>query len=266
VEVQARIVPHKDDRQQNGNRRRTSNRSQAKRHKEKEPIMSANIIVSYDGTNNEDDAVAFGRLFADAGASVSLAYVRHAPEEETSREILAQHEAEVLLERGAELLGDREAARHVITDRSTPEGLSKLAAQNEADVIVFCSDSHTAPGHVGVGNSAQRLLDGGTTAVAIAPAGFAQDAEHHVRRIGVVGDGSAQATAQVLARALGADLGPASEQDAGLLVVGSRPEAEEGRVSLSAATENLIENATCPVLVVPRGKAISFDRATVAAA
>lgn len=223
--------------------------------------MSANIIVSYDGTNNEDDAVALGRLLAGAGAGVSLAYVRHAPEEETSREILAQHEAETLLERGAELLGDRDAPRRVVTDRSTPEGLSKLAAQTGADVIVFCSDSHTARGHIGVGNSAQRLLEGGTTAVAIAPAGFAQDVEPHVRRIGVVGDGSAQATAEALARALDADLGPASEQDAGLLVVGSRPEAENGRVSLSAASENLIEIATCPVLAVPHGRALAFDGA-----
>ena len=52
----------------------------------------------------------------------------------------------------------------------------------------------------------------------------------------------------------------------GLVVVGSRPEAEEGRVSLSAASENLIENAGCPVLVVPRGKALAFDGHVVAAA
>ena len=91
--------------------------------------MSANIIISYDGTNNEDDAVALGRLFANAGADVSLAYVRHAPEAETSREILAQHEAETLLGRGAELLGNADAQRYVITDRSTPEGLSTLAKQ-----------------------------------------------------------------------------------------------------------------------------------------
>jgi nucleotide-binding universal stress UspA family protein len=228
--------------------------------------MSANIIVSYDGTNNENDAVALGRLFAGAGAEVSLAYVRHASEEEASREILAQHEAEVLLERATELLGQHDAPRHVVTDRSTPEGLSKLAAQIEADLIVFCSDSHTAPGHIGVGNSAQRLLEGGTTAVAIAPAGFAQEAAPQVRRIGVVGDGSAQYTAQALARALGADVGPAGEHDDGLLVVGSRPEADEGHVSLSAASENAIEIATCPVLAVPRGKAIAFDSATMAAA
>jgi nucleotide-binding universal stress UspA family protein len=241
--------------------------------------MSASIIVSYDGTNNEDDAVALGRLFAAAGADVSLAYVRHTPEEEASREILAQHEAEVLLERGTELLGDREAPRHVITDRSTPEGLSRLAAQIEADAIVFCSDSHTARGHIGVGNSAQRLLEGATTAVAIAPAGFAQDAQQQrVARIGVAGDGNARTSAEALAAALGAEVSAAPsgaqagehpvghEQDSNLLVVGSRPEAEEGHVSLSAASENLIEVATCPVLVVPRGVALSFDSIPVAAA
>jgi nucleotide-binding universal stress UspA family protein len=220
--------------------------------------MSANIIISYDGTNNEDDAVALGRLFAAAGAEVSLAYVRHAPEEETSREILAQHEAETLLRRGAELLGDTDAQRHVITDRSTPDGLSKLAAQTEADVIVFCSDSHTAKGHIAVGNSAQRLLNGSAVAVAIAPAGYAQDGDsQRGRGIAVAGDGSAQATAEALASALGAEL--VAAEGAGLLVVGSRPEAEQGRVSLSAASENLIEIATCPVLVVPRGHALAFD-------
>ncbi len=227
--------------------------------------MSAHIIISYDGTNNEDDAVALGRLLASAGAEVSLAYVRHAPEEETAREILAQHEAETLLERGTALLGDASAARHVITDRSTPEGLSRLAVQIEADVVVFCSDSHTARGHIGVGNSAQRLLEGGMVAIAIAPAGLAQETALQVRRIGIAGDGSAQATAEALAAALGAELSVAGEQDAGLLVVGSRPEAQLGRVSLSAASENLIEVATCPVLVVPRGKALSFEGATVAA-
>jgi nucleotide-binding universal stress UspA family protein len=56
----------------------------------------------------------------------------------------------------------------------------------------------------------------------------------------------------------------ATEQNPGLLVVGSRPEAEEGRVSLSAASENLIEIATCPVLVAARGRALSFDGGVVA--
>ena len=85
-------------------------------------------------------------------------------------------EAQELLERGAELLGDPNAARHVVTDRSTPEGLAALAEREGADVIVFCSDSHTAKGHVSIGNSAQRLLEGGRTAIAIAPVDLAESA------------------------------------------------------------------------------------------
>jgi len=227
--------------------------------------MSVNIIVSYDGTYNEDDAVALGGVFAHAGASVSLAYVRHAPEPESSQERLAQNEAEALLERGAELLASAgvdpaQVGRHVVTDRSTPEGLATLAAQIGAQAIVFCSDSHTAPGHVGIGNSAQRLLDGGSTAVAIAPTGLATAGVVSVARISVAGDDSAHATAQALASGLGAEVSTATDEPADLLVVGSRPEAEQGRVSISAASENLIENATSPVLVAPRGVVVAFGQ------
>jgi hypothetical protein len=50
-----------------------------------------------------------------------------------------------------------------------------------------------------------------------------------------------------------------------LLVLGSRPEAGEGQVALSAASMNLIEDATGAVLVLPRGTAVQFGhaRATV---
>lgn len=230
--------------------------------REKSQQMSVNMIVSYDGTHNEDDAIALGRLFAQAGAEVSLAYVRHTSEEEPSREILAQHEAEGLLVRGAELLAQGEVARHVVTDRSTPEGLSALAARVGADAIVFCSDSHTAPGHIGVGNSAQRLLEGGTAAIAIAPAGFASSERARIERVLVAGDGAAHDTASSLAQALDAELSTASEEPKSLLVVGSRPEAEPGHVSVSAASENMIEVAACPVLVVPRDRALAFGAAT----
>jgi nucleotide-binding universal stress UspA family protein len=220
------------------------------------------IIVSYDGTHNEDDAVALGRLLAHAGADVSLAYVRHAPEAQTSRELLAQHEAEALLARGGELLGDADVEKHVVTDRSTPDGLRALSERIGAEAIVFCSDSHTAQGHIAVGNSARRLLEGGPVAIAIAPAGFAKSATAAgVRNVGVVGDGDAHATAESLARALGAEVVAADHHAVDALVVGSRPEAEEGRVSISAASENLIENAISPVLVVAHGRALSFDSA-----
>src|SRR5271165_5098357 len=179
--------------------------------------MSTKIIVSYDGTANEDDAVALGRILAGAGAEVSVAYVRHSVEPDYSGETLAQSEAEATLERATELLGNPAAGRHVVTDRSTPEGLRALAEAQGADVVVFCSDSHTAKGHVAIGNSAERLLEGGSTAVAIAPAGLAQESpQGSVQRIVAVGDanGGAQATAESLAVAVGATVVPVANQDA----------------------------------------------------
>jgi nucleotide-binding universal stress UspA family protein len=229
--------------------------------------MSAKIIVSYDGTANEDDAIALGRVLAAAGGEVSLAYVRHIHEPDRDRETLAEAEAQELLERGIALLGDPNAGRHVVTDRSTPEGLAALAEQLGADVIVFCSDSHTAKGHVSIGNSAGRLLEGGRTAVAIAPVDFAES-DRQIRRVVAVGDGEggARKTAEAIASALGADVVPVADEQADLLVIDSRPEAQPGHVSVSASAEHLIEIATCPVLVVPRGVVIPFGRVPAASA
>jgi nucleotide-binding universal stress UspA family protein len=228
--------------------------------------MSTKIIVSYDGTANEDDAIALGRIFGQAGAEVALAYVRHSQEPDLDREKLAQSEAEELLSRGAQLFGNADIARHVVTDRSTPQGLSALAASEGASVVVFCSDSHTANGHVSVGNSAQQLLEGGPVAVAIAPVGLA-DNEVNVQSIVALGaaDGGARATAESLAAALGASVAPVANDEAGLLVVDSRPEAEQGRVGISASAAHLVEIATSPVLVLPRGVALSFGRQAVTA-
>src|SRR5436305_6629458 len=197
--------------------------------------MPANIIVSYDGTANEDDAIVLGRLLAAAGGELSIAYVRHTHQPDRDRETLAEAEAQELVERGVRLLGDPNAGRYVVTDRSTPEGLAALADRLAADVIVFCSDSHTAKGHVSIGNSAARLLEGGRTAIAIAPVDLAES-DPAIRRIIAVGDGDggARPTAEALASALGATVAPVATDEADLLVLDWRPEAQPGRVSLSA--------------------------------
>src|ERR1700685_2856988 len=190
--------------------------------------MPTKIIVSYDGTANEEDAITLGRLLAGAGAEVSLAYVRHTPETDSVREEIAQAEAESVLDQGVELLGVAGAKRHVVTDRSTPQGLAALAEREGADVIVFCSDSHTAKGHVAVGNSAERLLEGGRTASAIAPVDLAERVEASgVQRIVAVGDGDggARQTADSLASALGASVEPVADDQTDLLVIDSRADA-----------------------------------------
>ena len=61
------------------------------------------IVISYDGTENDTDALALGELLARAGASLSLAYVRHAADPDPKRELAARRAAEELLaaERGS---------------------------------------------------------------------------------------------------------------------------------------------------------------------
>src|SRR4051794_4390992 len=97
-------------------------------------------IISYDDTAGDRDALALGRLFAGAGAQLTLAYVRHTSESEHRREELQEHEARALLERGAQLLGDPSVRREVVLSGSTGEGLWALAERDRADVVVFGSD------------------------------------------------------------------------------------------------------------------------------
>jgi nucleotide-binding universal stress UspA family protein len=217
------------------------------------------IIVSYDGTEKYYDAVALVRVLAVAGADIALAYVRHAEQEDRDQEVLDEKDAERLLERGARSIGAPDAARHVIVNASTPDGLRELAEREKADVVVFGSDAHTAVGSVHPQTSAQRLLNGGPAAVAIAPANLrSQSAE--VNKIGVIAEGSdnaAEETASSLASALGASVVEPGES-ADLLVVGSSADSQKGRVTLSAAAEYAIETAKAPVIAVANGAAVKF--------
>jgi nucleotide-binding universal stress UspA family protein len=229
--------------------------------------MAPKTIVSYDDTLNDHDALALGRVLADAGAQLELAYVRHTTQAQRSREELEEHEAEALLERGARWLGDLDVPRRVVVSASTGQGLGWLAEQEGADIVVFGSDYRTAAGHVQPGKSAQHLIEGGPTALAIAPANYRSNREPRIHTIGVLESGNdvaARETAQDLAERLGARVTSATT-GVDLLVVGSRPEAPARRVMITAQAEYAIENATSPVLIVPRGVALRFA-APVAAA
>lgn len=222
--------------------------------------MSLHAIVSYDDTTNDHDALMLAQVLADAGARLTLAYVRHTTQSERSREELEGHEAEALLERGARWLGDTEVERRVVVSASTGEGLKWLAEQEEADLVVFGSDYRTASSHVSPQRSAQTLLDGGPTAVAIAPANYRSVRTPRISTIGVLaapGDDAAIETARELAEATGATL-TRDERRVDLLIVGSRFEATEGRVMITSQAQNEIENSTAPVLVVARGVPLHF--------
>jgi nucleotide-binding universal stress UspA family protein len=229
--------------------------------------MQTHVIVSYDGTDNDHDALALGRILGDAGARVSLAYVRHTEEADAAAEQVAQNDADQLLERGAQWLGHPEVGRHVVLSGSTGDGLRALAQREHADLVVFGSDWHTAPGHVQPGRSAVRLMEGGPVSIAIAAAGLRERSDATLRTIALAGgevDDAARTTAEQLAAHAGTSLALPSQDGVDLLVVGSRPGTPAGQVSVTAASEYVVETTTSSVLILARG--VVFDVAQSGAA
>lgn len=223
--------------------------------------MSVNVIVSYDGTVNDDDALALARILAGAGATLSLAYVRHSTEYDPRREEIAAHDAERRLEMGATWLAQPDIGRHVVIDPSTGTGLATLAAREQASMVVFGSDYRTSPGRVEPGQAAQQMLTGGSVPIAVAVAGLRADPDHSISKIAVTGsDGgdAAQRTAESLAGALTAELTTVEDQPADLIVVGSQASAPNGTIALSGATRHQLDSARSSVLVLPRGIAVEF--------
>jgi hypothetical protein len=222
--------------------------------------MGPRIVVSYDDTDNDRDALALGRLLAFSGGELSLAYVRHSQLEEQAREALEEEQAGELLAHGAATIGAPDTPQHVVVDASTSQGLFDLAVHEGADIIVFGSDYRTADGLVKPGIAAHKLLLGGPAAIAVAPAGLRSRPSVSVSTIGLIdeGDDAARATAESLAATLGASVREGVEAPIDFLVVGSRPEAQDGRVTLSASSDYAVEAATYPVIVVPRGVTIRF--------
>jgi nucleotide-binding universal stress UspA family protein len=217
--------------------------------------MSATVIISYDGTPNDDDALALGKMLAPAGFSLALAYVRHMREFDPEREEVAQHDAEYRLDRGASFLGDSTVTRHVVVGASTGETLGQLAESLGASMIVFGSDYRTAPGRAEPGPSAQRLLEGGAVAVAIAAAGLRATQNGGIKSITVPIAGPhndvARETAGALAERLGATVVEPCTDAVDLIVVGSAPGASPGRVYISGDVRTELASARSSVLVLP---------------
>ncbi len=221
--------------------------------------MSTKIIVSYDGTPNDDDALALGKMLAKSGATLALAYVRHTREFDPRREELAQHDAEQRLAQGATWLDAPDSAKHVVVSRSTWEGLEQLAETEGASLIVFGSDYRTPPGHAEPGNTAQHMLDGASVAIAIAAAGLRTDKDGSIGSVSVAAgntDTAAIETAKALAEGIGASLNGQEDGSSDLFVVGSPGPA--GRIGLSGLTRTQLNSARGSVLVVPHGTPITL--------
>jgi nucleotide-binding universal stress UspA family protein len=235
----------------------------------------AKIVVAYDGTPHADDGLALAHTLGELlGAPLALAHVYRADPHNRSpsaivrgRDEFLRRQSETLLSRAGDSLA-APATRHAIAGTTTASALRRLAEDEGAALIVFGSAHNGPVGRVHPGSAARRLLQSGRCAIAVAPDGFREREFSGPLAVAIAEDdshGSARRTAEALAAKTG---GSAVEQSEGaqLLVVGSRSDAPAGRVMTNAASDQLVQAANAPVIVVAQGSALSAGGAPAKAA
>jgi nucleotide-binding universal stress UspA family protein len=153
------------------------------------------ILIGYNGAPQGEDALALGRLMAEAlDASASVAIVAQVPrralEDEELDSSLARF-SEPLFATARERLADVQASERTVVHTSPPRALQELAEELQPAVIVIGSAHHGAAGRILLGDVGQAMLSGAPCAVAVAPSGY-RDRDQRFTRIGVAVDGSAQ--------------------------------------------------------------------------
>jgi nucleotide-binding universal stress UspA family protein len=163
--------------------------------------VPASIVIGFDGTDSGEDALALGLLLARATGAVPLIAVVHLQEypigvgRVDAEWVAYLHEqAERLLGRARRLVaGDTGAEFREAAAPSESRGLHDLAEQAQAELVVVGS-SHRGPlGRTYPGSTGDRLLQGSSCPVAVAPRGLREDPPDRVTRIAVAYLGTPEA-------------------------------------------------------------------------
>ena len=223
--------------------------------------MSTDIIVSYDGTPNDDDALALGKALAGGGRTLALAYVRHSREFDPRREELASHDAQRRLESGANWLGDPDIPRHVVISASTGEGLAQLAQSRGRVADRVRLRLPDAAGAGGAGHHGAVPAGGRISGDRRSPGGTEdrRGRGDQLDRGGELGRRRRRAAHGADARAaLGADVVSNGAGPADMIVVASQAGGPDRRITLGGSTRSMLNSALGSVIVLPRGTALTF--------
>jgi nucleotide-binding universal stress UspA family protein len=173
--------------------------------------MFKNVLVGVDGRLGGRDAIALAGRLAEQGATVTLAHVYTGTftfmaavdpgvAEEDRREALQMLEGE------RERAGI-EASLAAVQALTPGQGLHELAEEREADLLVLGTSHRGVFGRTVLGNDTRAAINGAPCAIAVAPAGYAEQGGPFAT-IGVGYDGSTESVAALeAARALAAPTG-----------------------------------------------------------
>jgi nucleotide-binding universal stress UspA family protein len=207
--------------------------------------MYRKIIVGYDGSAQSQDALALGKLIADAsGASLIVAEVFYYSPRFGGRDpVLQDVEAEQSrqLEEAAASMG---AEARAGASTSPARGLHDLAEETAADLIVVGSAHHGRAGQILAGSVGMSLLHGSPSSVAVAPHGYAGQVPAGIAELTVGFDGSAEADMALaeaieLARTSGATLKLVAVAEPPPIIYGKSGGANEGWQALMEEIEKV---------------------------
>ena len=177
--------------------------------------MSKKIVIAVDATQRSLDALALGKLLADATtAPVSLVTVfpydplRDPEGDELTR---VRTEARTILADLAGQVAMGVADAEVIASNRAARELQHVTEQEATGIIVVGSTGRGPVGRLLPGAVGERLLTGSAAPVGIAPRGYAKRPAARLELIGVAFDGSPEShhaleAGRLLARSAGAQL------------------------------------------------------------
>lgn len=153
------------------------------------------LLVAFDGNDGGRDALELARVLAapeqDASALVvTVLFSGPLPMEYALLPEEQAHEAEPLLEEARKKLSGIDVETRAYGGGSAAGILTRLAEQEDFDIIVVGSPHRGALGRVMLGSVAMSLLNGASADVAVAPKGYAEAQHEAPRDIAVGYDGT----------------------------------------------------------------------------
>lgn len=196
--------------------------------------MARRILIAYDGSEHGRDALALGRLLAEAlDATPLVAVVMPNPERlvgiERAEARVTEH-AEELFKQARDALPGLGTETTLMRDYTPGRALHALSAEENPLATVIGSAHRGLLGRVLLGSTGEALLSGAPGPVAVAPAGYAETGTRRLLSIAAAVDGSEEAD-----RALDAAIAFARHLNTGLTILSGAPPPHWGYAAAFAA-------------------------------